>query len=68
MTQSFSLGNELRAVTATPAPDPTIWAFSDTNDRIFSSSTLNQDEKTDRASPQEWLRRGLGHMQSALVV
>jgi len=60
--------NELRAVTATPAPDPTIWAFSDTNDYVFSSSTLKQEEKDDRASPREWLRRGLGPMQSALLV
>jgi len=59
--------NELHAVTATPAPDPTIWAFSDTNDSVFSASTVKQ-EKGDRASPQEWLRRGLGPMQSALVM
>jgi len=58
--------NELRAVTATPAPDPTDWAFSDANDCVFSSSTRKQDEKNDRASPHEWLRRGLDPMQGAL--
>ena len=68
MTQSSSPGNELRAVTATSAPDPTVWAFSDTNDCVFSSSTLKQDEKNDRASPREWLRRGLDPMRSALIV
>jgi len=68
MTQPSSLGNELRAVTATPAPDPTIWAFSDANDCVFSSSALKQDEKNDRAPPNEWLRRGLGPMQGALLV
>jgi len=68
MTQSSSLGNELRAVTATPAPDPTIWAFSDANDCVFSTSTLKQGEKDDRVPPHEWLRRGLGPMQGALFV
>lgn len=60
--------NELRAVTATPAPDPTIWAFSDANDCVFSSSPLQREEKNDRASPEEWVHRGVGSMQSALVV
>jgi len=58
--------NELRAVTATPAPDPNIWAFSDTNDSVFSDTV--KQEKNDRAPPREWLRRGLGPMQSALVI
>ena len=60
----FLPGNELRAITGTPAPDPAIWAFSDMNDCVFSSS--KQEEKLDPVSPQEWLRRGLGSMQSAL--
>ncbi|KAF9653667.1 UPF0187-domain-containing protein [Thelephora ganbajun] len=59
--------NELRAITALPAPNPAIWAFSDTNDHVFSSSVLKQ-EMNDCASPQEWLRRGLGPMQGALVL
>ena len=62
----FSSGNELRAVTGTPAPDPAVWAFSDMNDRVFSPSKA--EEKPDFVPPQEWLRRGLGSMQSPLVV
>jgi len=59
--------NELRAVTATPAPDPSIWAFSDTNDCVFSD-TLKPEGKHDPVPPREWLRRGLGPMQGALLV
>jgi len=58
--------NELRAVTATPAPDPAVWAFSDTNDCVFSSIIPKQGEKNDRTSPREWLRRGLDPMRDAL--
>ena len=68
VTQPPPPGNELRALTATPTPDPSVWAFSDINDRVFSPSTLNPEEKHDHASPREWLRRGLGPMQSALLL
>jgi len=60
--------NELRAVTATAAPDPSIWAFSDINDCVFDASSFGRGGKKDRASPNEWINRGLGPMQSALVV
>jgi predicted membrane chloride channel (bestrophin family) len=60
--------NELRAVTATPAPDPAIWAFSDVNDYVFASSNLQPGNSGSRAPPQEWMRRGFSSMQGALVV
>jgi predicted membrane chloride channel (bestrophin family) len=58
--------NELRALTATAAPDPSIWAFSHANDRVFSSSSFRQSDKDHRAAPSEWISRGLGSMQGAL--
>lgn len=61
-SSSSNPGNELRAVTAHRAPDPAVWAFSDVNDRVFS------DDKGDPVSPQEWMRRGLGSIHTALVV
>ena len=67
VAQSFHPGNELRALTATPAPEPAIWAFSDINDCIFPS-TLGAENAANRASPREWLRRGSGPMQNALSV
>lgn len=60
--------NELRAVTATPAPDPAVWAFSDINDHVFASSSLQPGNSESRAPPQEWMRRGFNSMQGALVV
>ncbi|KAF9814774.1 hypothetical protein IEO21_04932 [Rhodonia placenta] len=52
--------SELRALTALPVPDPTVWAFSQYNDQIFGS------HPTERISPEEWMRRGYGSMQAAL--
>jgi len=61
--------NELRAVTATPAPDPAVWAFSEANDCVFSSSTIKPEVNlSDRTPPREWMNRGLGSMQSALAM
>jgi len=62
----FPSGNELRAITGTPTPDPAIWAFSNMNDRVFSSTSKSED-KPENISPREWLHRGLGPMQSALA-
>jgi len=54
--------NELRAITAISPPDPAVWAFYPSNDLIFS----NHIEKDERVSPEEWVRRGYGRMQSAM--
>ncbi|EIN05575.1 UPF0187-domain-containing protein [Punctularia strigosozonata HHB-11173 SS5] len=50
--------NELRAITATPAPQVSSWAFAPANDRVF--------EAEDRVTPEEWVRRGTARMQLAL--
>ena len=52
-------GNELRAITALPAPHVESWAFSQFNDQIFT--------KDDRITPDEWMQRGLGPMRAALA-
>ncbi|KAI0360743.1 UPF0187-domain-containing protein [Trametes cingulata] len=51
--------NELRAITALPAPHVESWAFSSFNDQIFSTD--------ERAPPDEWMQRGLGRIQAALA-
>ncbi|KAI0777620.1 UPF0187-domain-containing protein [Trametes elegans] len=51
--------NELRAITALPAPHVESWAFSQFNDQIFSNE--------ERAAPDEWMQRGLGRIQAALA-
>ncbi|OSD07945.1 UPF0187-domain-containing protein [Trametes coccinea BRFM310] len=51
--------NELRALTALPAPHVESWAFSQFNDQIFSTE--------ERAAPDEWMQRGLGRIQAALA-
>ena len=52
-------GNELRAITALPAPHVESWAFSSFNDQIFT--------KEDRITPDEWMQRGLGPIHAALA-
>jgi len=52
--------SELRALTALPVPDPSIWAFSPYNDQIFGS------RGAERVPPDEWMRRGFASMQTAL--
>lgn len=52
--------SELRALTALPVPDPSVWAFSPYNDQIVGSRT------GERVSPDEWMRRGFANMQMAL--
>ncbi|KAF9497039.1 UPF0187-domain-containing protein [Pleurotus eryngii] len=56
--------NELRAITSTPPPDPSTWAFSRQNDLIFAS---HLDEQVDRIPPEEWVAKGYGKMQEALA-
>ncbi|KDQ53931.1 hypothetical protein JAAARDRAFT_38904 [Jaapia argillacea MUCL 33604] len=56
--------NELRAITATPAPDPYRWAFAPSNDLAFALS--QRWAKEPRVTPEEWVRRGTGQMQQAL--
>ena len=51
-------GNELRAITALPAPHVEIWAFSSFNNKIFT--------KEDCITPDEWMQRGLGSIYAAL--
>lgn len=53
-------GNELRAVTSTPPPDPARWAFVPENNLLFS------DSLDDRITPMEWLERGPNAMQISL--
>lgn len=55
--------NELRAITATPAPNPADWAFSSSNDHIFA----DRSDHSDRVSPEEWVNRGLSSIQNALA-
>lgn len=58
------VGNELRAITSTPPPDPSTWAFSRQNDLIFASHV---DEQVARIPPEEWVAKGYGKMQEALA-
>ncbi|TBU31498.1 Bestrophin, RFP-TM, chloride channel-domain-containing protein [Dichomitus squalens] len=51
--------NELRAITALPAPHVESWAFSSFNDQIFT--------KDERVTPDEWMQRGVGPIRSALA-
>ena len=55
----MTVGNELRAITALPAPHVESWVFSSFNDQIFT--------KEDRITPDEWMQRGLGPIHAALA-
>ncbi|EMD36566.1 hypothetical protein CERSUDRAFT_95853 [Gelatoporia subvermispora B] len=57
--------NELRALTAVPVPDPSVWAFSTYNDQIFGRTAPDSD---DRITPHEWIQKGVASMQAALSV
>ena len=52
--------NELRALTAQPLPDPSVWAFSPVNDQVVAAPD------GERVPPNEWERRGLPRFQTAL--
>jgi ion channel-forming bestrophin family protein len=54
--------NEMRALTASPAPSPASWAFSPENDLIFAV-----DRKGEKVTPQEWMTRGLPRIHVALA-
>jgi predicted membrane chloride channel (bestrophin family) len=56
--------NELRALTAFPAPSPTVWAFSSENDLCFAS---NNHLDSERVSPEDWVKRGMPEMRAALA-
>lgn len=56
----IALGNELRAVTSTPAPDPERWAFVAENNLLFANDLDN------RISPAEWISKGPIEMQRSL--
>lgn len=61
-SNSFHLfsGNELRAVTSTPPPDPALWAFAPENNLLFSTGN------DDRVTPADWLVKGPNAMQKNL--
>ncbi|KAF9450845.1 UPF0187-domain-containing protein [Macrolepiota fuliginosa MF-IS2] len=44
---------ELKAVTSTPPPDPSHWAFVPGNDLVFANN-----EGDERIPPSEWVKRG----------
>jgi len=52
--------NELKAITSSPPPDPSRWAFVAENNLLFSN---HQD---DRVSPEQWVARGAIAMQKSL--
>ncbi|KAJ2918117.1 hypothetical protein MD484_g2291, partial [Candolleomyces efflorescens] len=54
--------NELKAITSTPPPDPTKWAFAPENNLVFSHGT----DVLERISPEEWIARGPGAIMSSL--
>lgn len=54
---------ELRAIMTMPAPDPSVWAFSEENDLLFASSDTEE-----RVSPSEWVQRGVPKIRNALRV
>lgn len=56
----YSPGNELRAVTSAPPPDPESWAFVAENNLLFVNNTDN------RISPDEWISKGPIAMQRSL--
>ncbi|OCH88073.1 UPF0187-domain-containing protein [Obba rivulosa] len=57
--------NELRALTAVPVPDPSVWAFSPYNDQLFGRVAPGSE---DRITPNEWIQQGVTSMQAALSV
>ncbi|RXW20403.1 hypothetical protein EST38_g5458 [Candolleomyces aberdarensis] len=54
--------NELKAITSTPPPDPTKWAFVPENNLVFSHGT----DVHERVSPDEWVARGPGAIMGSL--
>ncbi|RXW20398.1 hypothetical protein EST38_g5457 [Candolleomyces aberdarensis] len=56
------VGNELKAITSAPPPDPAIWAFAPENSLVFSHGT----DVRERISPDEWVARGPGAIMGSL--
>lgn len=54
----------MHAITSTPAPDPSLWAFSPHNDLLFA---VRVDDKVERLTPDQWVRRGPMRMQEAMA-
>ena len=61
---------ELIAITSLPTPEPADWAFSPLNDFVMDSQGLPSDRNASRiiekATPEEWVRRGTGQMRDVL--
>lgn len=70
---------ELRAITAAPAPEPSMWAFSPLNDAVFAPDAgfsggnmsprdpLSRSEQ-ERGTPDEWVSRGKNDMLRAMAI
>ena len=58
------VGQELRAITGLPVPDPTEWAFSSENDFVLAI----HESENECMTPNEWVRRGASEMQASLVL
>jgi len=59
-----SSGNELRAITSAPPPDPLIWAFTPENNLLFNQ--ISDSSGVERVAPDEWVKRGHVAMQYTL--
>lgn len=55
------VGNELRAITSAPPPDPARWAFAPENDLIFSPNVDGE-----RTTPDDWMKKGHIQMQKTM--
>ena len=55
-------GNELRAVTSAPPPDPESWAFAPENNMVFANNLASEVRQT----PEEWMKKGSDAMQRSL--
>jgi predicted membrane chloride channel (bestrophin family) len=53
---------ELAAISATSSPDPKNWVFSSVNNRFINPHGSGARNST----PEEWVGRGMGHLQAAL--
>jgi hypothetical protein len=56
------VGQELAAISATSSPDPKNWVFSSVNNRFINPHGSGARNST----PEEWVGRGMGHLQAAL--
>jgi hypothetical protein len=56
------VGQEIAAISGTPTPDPKHWVFSSVNNRF-----INPHGDAGNVTPEEWVNRGMGRMQTALA-